>query len=330
MNTIVKIIVPTAAAAAGAAGFVGYKMMNEFLLRHGTYEDDSPANKEYTTPDCYEAYLKALEYNVEIPMEDWTITSKDGLKLYASYLPAEGDAVRNIVLCHGYHSSGRKDFSGILRYYHENGANLLMIEERAHRRSEGEYITMGIRESEDIALWSHEMVRRIGPDLPMYLHGMSMGAASVLMAEGEDLPEQLKGIVADCGFTSPLEIAKDVMKKDMGPISYLAIPLINMWAGIKTGTHMDRKSATEILKEAKIPVLFIHGTGDDFVPVHMTVKNYQACAAPKRICLVDGATHAMSWFFDQDKYVAALESFFGEYDSESAAEVSDMTGENTQ
>ena len=189
-----------------------------------------------------------------------------------------------------------------------------MIEERAHRRSEGEYLTMGIRESEDIALWSREMVRKLGDELPMYLHGVSMGAASVLMAEGENLPENLVGVIADCGFTDPLDIAKDVMMKNLGAVTYVALPIINFWAKKKTGLSLDDKSATEILRTAKYPVLFIHGTGDDFVPVHMTIKNYHACAAPKRICLVDGATHAMSWYFDTAKYKRALESFFADFE----------------
>ena len=316
METAWKIAIPvvTVAAAAGAAGFSGYRMMEGFLRRHEPYADDPPADEEYTTPSYHKAYLDGLKYNDAIKAEDWTITSKDGLKLVASYIPAEGNAVRNIILCHGYHSSGRKDFSGILQYYHENGANLLMIEERAHRRSEGEYLTMGIRESEDIALWSREMVRKLGDELPMYLHGVSMGAASVLMAEGENLPENLVGVIADCGFTDPLDIAKDVMIKNMGAVTYVVLPIINFWAKKKTGLSLDDKSATEILRTAKHPVLFIHGTGDDFVPVHMTIKNYHACAAPKRICLVDGATHAMSWYFDTAKYKRALESFFADFE----------------
>lgn len=316
METAWKIAIPvvTVAAAAGAAGFSGYRMMEGFLRRHEPYADDPPADEEYTTPSYHKAYLDGLKYNDAIKAEDWTITSKDGLKLVASYIPAAGNAVRNIILCHGYHSSGRKDFSGILQYYHENGANLLMIEERAHRRSEGEYLTMGIRESEDIALWSREMVRKLEDELPMYLHGVSMGAASVLMAEGENLPENLVGVIADCGFTDPLDIAKDVMMKNLGAVTYVALPIINFWAKKKTGLSLDEKSATEILRTAKYPVLFIHGTGDDFVPVHMTIKNYHACAAPKRICLVDGATHAMSWYFDTAKYKRALESFFADFE----------------
>ncbi len=315
METALKIAIPAATVAvlAGVTCFAGYRMMNSFLKRHEPYADDPPADEEYTTPEYHQAYLDGLKYNEEIEAEDWTILSSDGLKLYASYIPATGEPVRNVILCHGYHSSGRKDFGGILQYYHENGANVLMIEERAHRRSEGEYLTMGIRESEDIVLWCREMIRRLGNDLPIYLHGMSMGAASVLMTEGLELPENLRGIIADCGFSSPDEIGRDVLRKNMGPAAGIAVQLINMWSKKKVGTALDAKSATEILKNAKVPVLFIHGTADDFVPVHMTIKNYHACSAPKRICLVDGAPHGMSWYFDTDKYKAALESFFEDF-----------------
>ena len=110
-----------------------------------------------------------------------------------------------------------------------------------------------------------------------------------------------------------MAIAKYVMKKNLGAATYVAIPIVNAWAKIKIGISMDEKSATDILRKAGIPVLFIHGTGDEFVPVHMSIKNYHACAAPKRICLVDGAPHAMSWYFDTEKYQAALEKFFEDY-----------------
>lgn len=312
MKHFFRIFISAATVLAGAAGFVGYRLMNNFLRRHGTYDDDTPADKNYTTPEYYNRYLDEVHYNEKLSMEDWTIQSSDGLTLYASYLPAEGEAVRNIILCHGYHSSARKDFGGIIRYYHTNGCNLLMIEERAHRRSEGKYLTMGIFESEDIARWAKETVRRLGDGLPLYLHGISMGAASVLMAEGEELPENLAGIIADCGFTSPIEIFRHVGRHNMKMPTHLTLRLINMWARRKAGMSLSGKSATEILREAKIPVLFIHGTGDTFVPPHMTIKNYMACAAPKKICLVDGAPHAMSWYYDTDKYKTALQEFFAE------------------
>ncbi|MDO4804898.1 MAG: alpha/beta hydrolase [Lachnospiraceae bacterium] len=318
MKEVIKIALSATAIVAAltaAAGFAGYNMMNGFLRRHGTYDDDAPADKSYTSPEYYQRYLDEVAFNEGIQAEDWTIRSKDGLKLYASFVPAKGEAVRNIILCHGYHSSSRKDFGGILHYYYKLNCNLLLIEERAHRRSEGKYLTMGIRESEDIALWAHEMERRLGGSLPMYLHGMSMGAASVLMAQGEDLPKSLVGIIADCGFTTPMAIARAVMRKGMGPMTHIALPLVDIWARIKAGSSMSGKSATEILRKANVPTLFIHGTGDAFVPPHMTIKNYQACAAPKRICLVDGASHAMSWYYDTDKYKAALEGFFADLEA---------------
>ena len=107
MSTFLKIAIPAAAAVAGTAGLIGYRMMNGFLLRHEPYADDPPADENYTTPAYYQAYLDEVQYNDELDTQDWTITSKDGLKLYASYLPAEGEAVRNIILyvqCDVFHN----------------------------------------------------------------------------------------------------------------------------------------------------------------------------------------------------------------------------------
>lgn len=302
----------TAGLIAGGVMSTAYKVFKGYLGRHGTYDDDPPGDKEYAGEDIYERYIEEIRWNESLEYEDVSITSRDGLTLMGHYLPAEGEAVRNMVLVHGYHSTGFKDFAGQLRYYHPN-CNILLIEQRAHRRSEGEYITMGIRESEDVALWCEFMNEKAGSDLPMYLHGVSMGGATVTMAEGEALPENVKGIIADCGFTDPEDIAIEVSKTYSGGMTVPLMPLVNRFAKKKAGITLTEKRAPEILANAKIPILFIHGTADRFVPPHMSVRNYQACAAPKKICLVDGSTHAMSYLKDPEKYTVAVEDLFAGY-----------------
>ncbi len=298
-----------AAIAAGGTATVAYKTFEGYLLRHGTYDDDPPGDKEYATPELYDRYLEEIEWNLRLQYEDVSITSRDGLLLMGNYLPAEEEAVRNMVLVHGYHSTGFKDFAGLLRYYHKD-SNVLLIEQRAHRRSEGKYITMGIRESEDVALWCEFMNEKAGSDLPMYLHGVSMGGASVAMAEGEALPDNVKGIIDDCGFTDPYDIAVEVARTYSNGSTIPLMPLVNRFARKKAGIDLREKSAPKILADAKIPILFVHGTWDRFVPPHMGIRNYHACAAPKKICLVDEATHAMSFLKDPDKYTAAIEDLF--------------------
>lgn len=310
-----SITAGAAALIAGGSVAAAYNTFKGFLQRHGTYDDDPPGDKEYTTPELQDRYLEEIHWNEAQNFSDVSITSGDGLRLMGSYLPAEGEAVRNVILVHGYHSTGYKDFAGILKYYHSD-SNVLMIEQRAHRRSEGKYITMGIRESEDLALWCGFMNEKAGSHLPMYLHGVSMGGATVAMAEGEELPDNVKGIICDCGFTNPYDIAVHVSKTYMNGATIPLMPMVNRYAKWLAGIDLKEKNAPEILNSAKIPILFVHGTWDKFVPPHMSVRNYEACSAPRKICLVDEATHAMSFLKDTDKYVAAMEDLFAGWDTD--------------
>ena len=316
-NMIAGIIGGAAACGIGAGTYVAFQIFNSFLKRSGDiYKDDQPADERYTGPDLHDMYLEGYYYNKALPKQDVSIEAGDGITLYGSYIPAEGEAVRTVLLAHGYHSSADKDFSGIMQFYHENGCNLLAIEERAHMRSGGTYITMGLRESEDVKRWCDLLNREYGAEsMPLYLHGISMGAATVMMTQGEDLPENVAGIIADCGFTSPYDIAVAVMKTKMkGPVRPV-VSWVNQISKRVAGIDLKEKSTVTILKKAEIPMLFVHGTLDDFVPVHMTIKSYQACAAPKKIMLVDGATHAMSWLADTERYKEAICTFFAENDA---------------
>ena len=285
-KSMIAGILGGAAVCGGAVGtFIAYQVFNGFLKRNSDIRmDDEPADERYTGPDLHEAYMEGYRYNKALPKQDVTIKAGDGITLFGSFIPAEGEAVRTVLLAHGYHSSPDKDFSGIMQFYHENGCNLLAIEERSHMRSGGTYITMGVRESEDVKRWCEYLNRERGADsMPLYLHGVSMGAATVMMAQGEDLK--------------------------------FSVEWVNLITKRIAGFDLKDKSTVDILKNAKIPMLFVHGTLDDFVPVHMTIKSYHACAAPKRIMLVDGATHAMSWHIDTERYKEAILELFQENDA---------------
>ncbi len=315
VKTIVKWVVGVNLALVAAEYGMAYKMFNGFLLRKDDiYEDDMPADRNYSGKRYHKAYLAGILENQKVKGEDVTITSDDGLELMGTWYPAE-NAVRTIILAHGYHSSWQKDFAGMVAWYHENGSNLLMIEERAHRRSEGKYITMGVRESEDIVRWAEFLNRTYGDELPLYFHGVSMGGATVLMSQGQLLPANMAGIIADCGFTSAYDISLNVVKKNMGLLAYPLLFRANLFAKALANVDMMEKENPKILAHAKIPTLFIHGTGDDFVPCDMTVKNYSAAACEKRLILVPEAPHAMSWFYDTDRYKEVLTEFFEEHDA---------------
>ena len=315
VKKIIKWVIGIDLVLVAAEYGMAWKAFQGFLRRKDDiYEDDMPADRNYSGKQYHRAYLAGIRENQKVRGEDVTITSDDGLELMGTWYPAQ-NAVRTIILAHGYHSSWQKDFSGMVPWYHANGSNLLLIEERAHRRSEGKYITMGMRESEDIVRWAEFLNRTYGSELPLYFHGVSMGAATVLMAQGQILPPNMAGIIADCGFTSCYDISLHVMKQSMGIFAYPILYRANLFANRYAKVDMKEKENPKILKHAKIPTLFIHGTGDHFVPCDMTVKNYSAAACEKRLVLVPEAPHAMSWFYDTKRYQEALTDFFEEHDA---------------
>lgn len=140
-----------------------------------------------------------------------------------------------------------------------------------------------------------------------------MGATTVLMAAGLELPDNVCGILADCGFTSPHEIWKHVAENNLHVSYNLCGNIANMLCRQKLHVGAKDYSTIDAMKECKVPVLFIHGTEDSFVPVEMTYENFKACAAPKRLFVVPGAGHGMSFFLDQEGYEAAVVQFWNDY-----------------
>lgn len=243
------------------------------------------------------------------PERVW-ITSHDGLKLAADCLPAK-DAKGTLIVVHGYRSNNFLDFSCVFELYHSWGYNILAVHDRAHGESEGKYIGFGILDRYDVLDWVNYAVENIGGDI--FLDGMSMGATTVLMTSGFDLPENVKGIIADCGFTSPWEECKHVLKQNF---NLPAFPLLHSCSvALKwiAGYSLDEYSTLEALKTNKIPVLFIHGSKDSFVPTYMGKQNYDACIAEKEILIIDDAEHAESFLKETERCKQALKNFLDKY-----------------
>ena len=248
----------------------------------------------------------ALRYLKDNNARDVYIRSKDGLKLRARWLPADR-AVGSILLFHGYRSCSIADFSVIIPFYHSLGFNLLLVDQRSHGKSEGKFITFGIKEHDDVLRWIDWHNESAG-NLPVYLGGMSMGAATVLMAAGRDLPGNVKGVCADCGFTDPYEIVGRIMRSQRIP----PFPLLDI-AGIYTkvfaGFGLREYSTLTAMENCRIPVLLIHGLSDDFVPCEMSKRAFEACGTEKQLILVEDAGHGTSYLTDPERCQTALKTF---------------------
>ena len=215
---------------------------------------------------------------------------------------------------HGYRAGGLTDFAGLYRFYHEQGYDLLVPFERSHGPSEGRYICFGVKERFDCRDWAEYAVRLAGEDCNLYLSGISMGCATVLMAAGLPLPANVRAIIADCGFTSPKEILKTVLNRDYHLPAFPLMNLTELLTKWRAGFGYSDASTLDAMRNCRIPVLFIHGEKDTFVPVQMTLDNYMACSAPKELLIVPGAAHAAASLQDPEGYRRTALAFMKKYE----------------
>ncbi|MCD8015937.1 MAG: alpha/beta hydrolase [Lachnospiraceae bacterium] len=287
-------------------------------------------------------------YMLAQPHEDVYIQSGDGLKLHATWFPNAGncsDAVQDsaadicsdttkdsadagntdkaqnsadagrssaphAVICfHGYTSQGMSDYIGLSDYYLKRGWSMLLVDERAHGDSEGKYIGFGCLDRYDALKWIDWAIDQLGEDAQILLHGTSMGGATVLMASGLGFPPQIKGIVSDCAFTSAKEVFTHVLHSMYHLPAFPMIPISSAFNKKKAGYGLGDCNAAVEVRKAEVPILFIHGSNDTFVPCRMCDELYKNCASPKEKLIIEGAAHAESYYKNPEAYEQALDDF---------------------
>ncbi len=247
------------------------------------------------------------------PWEELTQVSYDGLKLKAYYLKAAKPTKRYAVLCHGYTSCARWT-AGMGRLFCDKlGYNILMPDDRGHGNSEGSYIGFGWHDRLDIIAWVRQLIEREGADIEVVLHGISMGGATVCMVSGEVLPAQVKVIISDCGYTSVKdEVSYQIRRMYKLPIFPL-VQLTSLVCRLRAGYSFEEASAVAQVAKAKVPILFIHGGEDSFVPSFMVHELYNACASSKDIFLVPTAGHGAAFNVDPDGYEKKIKEFVAKH-----------------
>ena len=243
----------------------------------------------------------SLQPYVTLQME-----SGDGLKLTGYWLPnrsADGTVSKNtVILVHGY-SADAFTMSSFARFYYEQlGFNVFAADARGHGASEGEYIGFGWHERFDIIDWTKEVTKITGEDCSMLLHGISMGGATVMMCSGEELPPYILCIIEDCGYTSVHDQLAYLMENYRGGEDSLLLQQISDYTESKAGYNFEEASALAQVEKAEVPIFFIHGSSDTYVPTEMVYRLYDACPSPKKLFLADGAGHGHSWDEANDEY----------------------------
>ena len=242
------------------------------------------------------------------------IVSDRGYRLTGYLVKPEKESDVYVFGAHGYRSRGRREFSKFVQYYIEKGYNVFLPDHVASGESEGLMCTFGYNEREDCMKWLSYLIDTFGKERKIILHGVSMGCATVTMMSGNDrLPANIKFTVADCGYTS----AKDEFMHNVSAVKLAAMPVMavaDKFNKLISGYKFKDVSPLEAVKNAKVPMLFIHGSIDDFVPTKMCYELYNNCSAEdKDILIVEGAAHAESYPVDSASYEAKINKFAEKY-----------------
>ncbi len=301
------ILIGIAAAAAlfFAVTYICYRMVFAVSARHKKHANVLLKGAQYQKVGPQAQVL--MDAAVRIPYEEVSTQSGDGLRL-CGRLYEQGPGAPIQIQFHGYRSHALRDFSGGLPLALSCGCTVLLVDQRAHGKSEGRCLSFGIREQQDVLHWIAWVQARYGTETPIVLSGVSMGAATVLMAAGLPLPEAVRGIVADCGYSSPRAIIRQVIRDRKYPLqpTYFFVRMAGILYG---GFDIDKHSAAKALKRAWAPVLLIHGEDDRFVPCAMSRENFEACASRKTLLTVPGAGHGLSYLIDTKSYCLAVKQF---------------------
>lgn len=272
----------------------------------------NPENRHHEVPYTAQRKFAEQEKSLHEAMEsllweDVWITSQDGLRLHGRYHHVR-DGAGIWIMLHGYRGSVLRDLSAVHAVAESLEYNTLAVELRAHGRSQGKTMTFGVRERLDCVAWADYARRRFGKDTPIFLYGVSMGAATVLMSIDQELPGNVSGIIADCPYSGPEAIIRKVCR-DIRIPGWIAVPFGRCAAKLWGGFSVKEMSAVRAVRQSKIPVLLIHGTEDRYVPPEMSRRIQENCSSDCFLELFPGASHAGSCLTDPVRYRKVLEAF---------------------
>lgn len=305
-----------AAATVAAAAAAGSALLGAAygIYRISFYHKPSPEVPAPGDMKSRLAYRDAMDADAAVldnaPYEEVHLIAQDGTDLFGRYYHHR-DGAPVALIFHGYTGYAQRDGLGGYTLCRKLGYNVLLPDQRAHGHSGGHTITMGAKEQYDAQGWANWAAERFGLDTPLFLMGVSMGAATVMLASGLPLPSSVKGIVADCGYTSAKEITRKCLPDYLPhtPV-WLAYAVGRLGARLYGHFEPNRIDCTAAVSRAAVPILFIHGEEDGFVPCEMSRKNYDACASRKQLLTIPGAAHAVCYYRDTPLYTRVTTKFF--------------------
>ncbi len=308
MNPIILtiIIVASIVLLFFITSYICYVLVFKTTAKQKDYEEFKlPMGKVYIKyKDQMLAFMKEAR---NIPHEDIEIKSFDGLTLRGKYYEYDKSAPIEIMF-HGYRGNSERDLAGGIQRCFKLKRSALVIDQRGHGNSDGYTIYFGAKEKYDVLSWANYAYDRFGDSVQLLITGISMGASCVLLASELNLPPSVKGVIADCGYSSAKDIIKKIIRKIHLPV-FIIYPLISFGAKIYGKFDLEDANVKKALKNAKVPIKLVHGKDDDFVPYYMSEENFNACSFEKSILLVDGAGHGLSYLVNPEKYLKEVKFF---------------------
>ena len=309
---ILLILVLISFVAAIITAAVCYFMVFYSPARKERTEDDYdlPPGEEYQP--FYEDMIEWIKQSRATPHKKVEIKTFDGLTLRGRYYEHSPEAPIELMM-HGYRGNLERDLNGGIFRALDIGHSVLVFDHRGAGKSDGHTLTFGINESRDARRWIDYIIENINPDAKIILSGVSMGAATAMIVSGFDnLPKNIVGIIADCGYTSAKDIIKKVMR-DMKLPANILYPFARLSAIVFGGFDPEERSPIESMRNTRLPVIFFHGDTDDYVPCYMSEENFAACASEKkRLVITSGAGHGLCFPVDTESYLRELREFFEE------------------
>lgn len=310
------VLVVLAAVLTGA----GYYMVDYALKPEGlvTRSRDIPGSLEY----MHQTYPKVGRWIDSLQhvqaLRDLYIENEEGTKLHALYVPAADSTGRTAVIVHGYTDNAVRMLMIGYLYSRRLGYNILLPDLYGHGMSEGTEVQMGWKDRLDVLRWTEEANRLFGNHTQMVVHGISMGAATTMCVAGEvqhGLHQQpfVKCFVEDCGYTSAWDEFKGELKNQFGLPAFPLLHVASALCDIKYGWSFKEASPLEQVGKCTLPMLFIHGDADTFVPTWMVYPLYEAKPAPKELWIVPGAEHAVAYKENAEAYTRKVSDFVSKY-----------------
>ena len=276
---------------------------------HGEHEFPLPDGDEYLP--YRKTMVDWMKKMRTMPHEDFSVQSHDGLTLRGKYFEYKKGAPVELMF-HGYRGDGERDLSGGIERCFALERNAVIVDQRGSGASDGDTITFGVLERWDCLRWVDFLIERFGEDVEIILTGISMGGATVLMAAGEPLPKNVKSVLADCGFSSAREMIKKEITRMKLPakLIYPFVRLGGKWFG---HFDIDETTAMHALARCKLPIIFLHGDHDFYVPFSMSERMYARYEGKKSLVLIEGAGHGLAYPANKDKYLRAVKAFEKEW-----------------